>query len=99
MFRLSREIREVVVTGGNLSNPRAVALTLVEYGNLLFWAIPPVFLQSPCNSYPGIGASQKLPDNFRAMPRQHLQSVSQVLQSDNSPLLILIFLRWCIAGL
>ena len=35
MFRLSREIREVVVTGGNLSNPRAVALTLVEYGNLL----------------------------------------------------------------
>ena len=47
MFCLSREIREVVVTGGNLSNPRAVALTLVEYGNLLFWAIPPVFLQSP----------------------------------------------------
>ena len=59
MFRLSREIREVVVTGGNLSNPCAVALTLVEYGNLLFWEIPPVFLQSPCNSYPGIGASQK----------------------------------------
>ena len=90
MFRLSREIREVVVTGGNLSNPRAVALTLVEYGNLLFWEILPVFLQSPCNSYPGIGASQKLPDNFRAVPRQHLQSVSQVLQSGNSPYLSLI---------